>query len=244
MGFLEDGFRFEMSLDAHYHRHTFETYLGKDELLVRAWGFHPWQVDEEPVLDIDACEERLVLQLHMDSIALVGETGLDRLRSAIASPRQHAFFEMHLRLAHLFQRPVVVHGAKCWGEVVQLCAAHRGVIPSFLFHGFSRSAGLLTQIRKLNGFISVGPQVLNDHAVNYHALVRALPLEMLLIETDFDETDPAQGGIPAREALAEQILLRVAMLRALSPSDLRNVLIQNLYRFLSHVDRTFFQEES
>jgi Tat protein secretion system quality control protein TatD with DNase activity len=101
---------------------------------------------------------------------------------------------------------VVLHGAKCWGEVTAACRPYAGRIPAFLFHGFSRSGGLVPDIVSLNGYFSVGPALLNDHAVNYRQLVASLPEDRLLVETDADytaaETVPEIGEIVAGLAQA------------------------------------------
>ena len=93
-------------------------------------------------------------------------------------------FEAQLAIAAERHWPVVLHGAKCWGQVVTACRPYAKTIPAFLFHGFSRSDGLIPDIVALNGYISVGPAVLNDHAVNYRELVKKIPLDRLLVETD------------------------------------------------------------
>ncbi len=80
-------------------------------------------------------------------------------------------------------------------------------MPVWLFHGFSRSDGLLPEIVNLNGFVSVGPAVLNEHAVNYRALVRKLPRERLLLETDRTAANAASCP-PLREILAKVAELR------------------------------------
>ena len=141
------------------------------------YGTHPWFLES---FDPD----RLRARLGADASAGVGEIGLDRLRDREISPRMREVFAAQLEIAAEFHRPVVLHGAKCWGEVVRACQPHCGKIPAFLFHGFSRSGGLIPDIVALNGFISVGPALLNDHAVNYRELVRAIPSDRLLVESD------------------------------------------------------------
>ena len=83
------------------------------------------------------------------------------------------------------------------------------MIPSFLFHGFSRSAGLLSEIFDIGGYVSVGPALLNDHAVNYRELVKGLPEERILIETDMDYTLPETDA----DATLRQIADTLASLR-------------------------------
>ena len=168
--------------DAHFHRNGFDTFLVTNGHEVAFHGLHPWQ--SAACADIPAALAGIRARLEADPRAGVGEIGLDRLKTKTVPDAQRALFAAQLALAAERRRPVVLHGAKCWGEVVAACCPHAGRIPAFLFHGFSRSAGLLPQIFALNGFVSVGPALLNDHAVNYRELVKGLPSERLLVETD------------------------------------------------------------
>ena len=189
--------------DAHFHRGGFPAFLRTPDREVRFYGIHPWQADEPS--DISAVRARLVA----DPTSGVGEIGLDRLKSKVISDSQRKIFEQQLALAAELRRPVVLHGAKCWGEVVAACRRYRGVIPSFLFHGFSRSAGLLSEIFDIGGYVSVGPALLNDHAVNYRELVKGLPEERILIETDMDYALPETDA----DATLRQIADTLASLR-------------------------------
>lgn len=182
------------------------------------FGTHPWNADsfDEPVLRA---------RLAADSSAGVGEIGLDRLRERDIPQRMRDVFAAQLEIAAELQRPVVLHGAKCWGEVVKACLPFAGRIPAFLFHGFSRSDGLLPDIVKLNGYVSVGAAVLNDHAVNYRELVKKMPSGRLLVETDRTPENAASSPSVA------EIAAKVAELRGVGASALERILDDNADRF-------------
>ena len=78
----------------------------------------------------------------------------------------------------------------------------------------------------MNGFISVGPALLNDHAVNYRALVREVPIERVLVETDAD-----YGRAGARPSPGE-ILCKLAELRGMESAALEAVVDANAARFV------------
>ena len=172
---------------------------------VRFAGAHPWHLDG---FDAAALRARLAADPGLG----VGEIGLDRLRSREIPPRMREVFEAQLAIAAEFRRPVVLHGAKCWGEVVRTIANVKrkvengesgGGFVSFLFHGFSRSDGLLPDIVALDGYISVGPAILNDHAVNYRALAKKIPQDRLLVESDCTPENAAD--CPPADAVAAKL---------------------------------------
>lgn len=227
-------------VDAHTHKSSsasrhficepFYGPVGEND--VKFYGHHPWDFLENlpPENWLENLRERLI----KDPAAGVGEIGLDRLKvKNIPSIMEEAFLSQ-LSLASELNRPVVLHGAKCWGRVVSTVKnvleksgsiGKSQSIPAFLFHGFSRSDGLIPEIVSLNGFISVSSAILNDHAINYRKMVSEIPLDILLIETDYT----GEGDCASLEAIVSML----AKLRSLSVTDLEHILDQNAHRFIS-----------
>ena len=253
--------------DAHCHVSCGDSSVR--ELLVGRdfFGVHPWETLDDGTTETTGTtgtggttETRRVLvsdaqflpalraQLLANPAAGVGEIGLDRLKSRDISPRMREIFEAQLALALELHRPVVLHGAKCWGQVVTTVCRHlshsstpplphsttppllHSPTPSFLFHGFSRSDGLIPEIVKLGGFISVGPAVLNDHAVNYRELVKKIPLDRLLVETDA----VVGARVPTRPHIRD-VLAKTADVLNLSAAELERITDENADRFLGAV---------
>ena len=203
-----------------------EFLIGRDFI-----GVHPWETRDEGRGNRERVEE-LRNRLQEDSRIGVGEIGLDRLKDRTISQCMREVFEAQLKLAAEFHRPVVLHGAKCWGQVVgtirRLFPVSSSLfpLPSFLFHGFSRSDGLIPDIVALNGYISVGPAILNDHAVNYRKLVKKIPSDRLLLETDRTVENAAE--CPSVAAVAAKL----AEIRGLSLSELESLTDHNAENFL------------
>ena len=183
-------------IDAHCHvscgdASVRELVVGRD-----FFGVHPWEAAGLVGSDVGSVVSSLRKNLLSHPSAGVGEIGLDRLKDRTISAAMREIFEAQLALAIELRRPVVLHGAKCWGQVVEAVRRLVGRAGSprqtFLFHGFSRSDGLIPDIVALNGYISVGPAILNDHAVNYRELVRKIPADRLLVETDRTEENAAE----------------------------------------------------
>jgi TatD DNase family protein len=187
-------------------------------------GIHPWETLEMGSVPGETIAE-IAGRLEADGDLGVGEIGLDRLKNRDISPVMRETFALQLELAAKFNRPVVLHGAKCWGQVVAQCKPFAGRIPAFLFHGFSRSDGLLGDIAAMNGYVSVGPAVLNDHAVNYRKLVVKIPAERLLVETDC--TDENATECPA----VEEVARKLAELRGMTCEELEALTDSNAERF-------------
>ena len=245
--------------DAHCHvscgdSSVREFLIGRD-----FFGIHPWETLSTPtppltyptptladlnptladsILTLDPNLQELLASLRPKLLANpnagVGEIGLDRLKVRDIPPLMRTVFEFQLSLAIELHRPVVLHGAKCWGQVVTTVKrmiggglATHGARQAFLFHGFSRSDGLIPEIVKLNGFISVGPAILNDHAVNYRELVKKIPLNRLLVETD----RTSSSDTPA----ISDVLAKTADILNISSAELERITDENADRCLDVV---------
>lgn len=208
--------------DAHCHFSASDPTVR--ELLVGRdfFGTHPWQFE---TYDASRLRERL----SDNPEAGVGEIGLDRLKAKEIPPRMREVFEEQLALAMELNRPLVLHGAKCWGQVVSAVRAAKLRFPGYsrgiLFHGFSRSDGLIPDIVTLGGYISVGPAVLNDHAVNYREMARKIPRDRLLVETDRD----AEEIPPTVSEVAEKL----AVVLGLPVDELERLVDVNVRRYLN-----------
>ena len=219
--------------DAHCHvtggdPSVREFLIGRDFI-----GVHPWETDKcSNVRMLECSNAGLRERLIADPRLGVGEIGLDRLRTREISPQMREVFEVQLKLAFEFNRPVVLHGAKCWGQVVKTVSSFEHsnnpnirTFSPLLFHGFSRSDGLIPDIVALNGYISVGPAVLNGHAVNYRELVKKIPLDRLLLETDRTPENAVKCPSVA------EVATETAKLRGLSLSELETLTDRNAGRF-------------
>ena len=217
--------------DAHCHVSGGEP--GVRELIIGRdfVGIHPW---ETLAADFDA-QARLAeveARLTANPALGVGEIGLDRMKTREIPEVMRTVFARQLEMAIRLNRPLVLHGAKCWGQVVEAVRREKNT-RGMLFHGFSRSGGLIPDIVALGGYISVGPAILNDHAVNYRELVKRIPRERLLIETDRDTAlaagevaigEVAEGkGAPTlgevAEGVAKVLGVTVAELEALTDDN-------------------------
>lgn len=187
---------------------------------VRFFGTHPWRAAEFNA-------SALCAALEGNPHAGVGEIGLDRLHSREISREMRGAFEAQLEIAARYGRPVVLHGAKCWGETAKAAKRYAGAIPAFLFHAFSRSAGLLAEIESIGGFVSVGPAILNPRAENYRAMLKEVPLRMLLAESDATEETPEDAPGAAETCAA------LAALRGIATEEMEALLDANAARFVS-----------
>lgn len=157
--------------------------------IIPAFGLHPWYIDK---ISSD-WEISLEKMLEKYPGALVGETGLDRLRFPEKEP-QNTIFRKHIEIAKKYRRPLLIHAVKCqdWLE------EYWPILPEkFVFHSYNGRSELLKKIISRGGYVSFSASILKNR--DKEKLLKAVPIERMLLETD----GPYQSFYPERESSPE-----------------------------------------
>ena len=144
----------------------------------------------------------------------IGECGLDFFVEGLDVEAQQACFVGQLELAREFDLPVIVHARRAVDAVIaaiRRTGGLRGVV-----HSFSGSPEQAAQLHRLGFLLGLGGPLTYDRAQRLQRLVREMPLEQLLLETDAPDQPDAgirgQRNEPARLAV---IARHVAALRGM-----------------------------
>lgn len=143
------------------------------------YGLHPCFVAEHQPQDLD----HLRLWLEREPAVAVGECGLDFYQHfAESEVDQRLYFESQLGMAKEFDLPVVLHARRSVDAVLKClrqAGVHRGVM-----HSFSGSLQQAKAAIDQGMMIGVGGAVTHERAKKLQSVVAALPLHVLVLETD------------------------------------------------------------
>lgn len=129
-------------------------------------------------------------------IVAIGETGIDTNES-IYNQIDKMIDSIHL--ANKFHLPVIIHAntvSKSYQSANKLCISLIKMYKpqyGFLFHSFQPDIDDLKEILKMGGYISVGPMLLKKNAMKSLEVVRQVPMDRLLIETDYPYLTDSPG---------------------------------------------------
>ena len=161
--------------------------------ILPAFGVHPWYAGNLPTDWLTQLEDYLLQ--HPE--APVGEIGLDGLRNDPPREQQRQILDAQLELAARLNRPVVLHGARAWGELLASLQPFAPRLPGFVLHAFGGSEDLLREAVAMGGYISFAATVCNPAAKRVRAAAAAAPTGRLLIETDAPDMAPWAASSPA-----------------------------------------------
>ncbi|HET7755451.1 MAG TPA: TatD family hydrolase [Anaeromyxobacteraceae bacterium] len=196
-----------------------------------AFGVHPQLLAEVDPADDDRMLAELEAALDRGAVA-VGECGLDAPTAARGASldRQLAVLRGHLELARRFELPVVLHVFHAHEPLAALLA--REPLPAGgVLHSFSGSAEQVRQLLRFGLHYSFAGPVTYAQARKPVEAVRAVPPELLLLETDApDQTprphrgrcEPAHLADVAR-AVADALSMPLAELDALTSANARRL---------------------
>lgn len=148
-----------------------------------AIGLHPWELHLY-ANKIDVVLADMEHMLTEYPFLAVGEIGLDfDPRTPAEKSLQLAFFEKCLALSQTYNRPLSLHLRACFEDAFQLLKQFSN-LRGFL-HGFGGGVHWADRLMPLGKFkIGVNGVICRTNARRYHALVRHVGLEHLVVETD------------------------------------------------------------
>lgn len=206
-------------------------------LCARHQGLHPAYGLHPVFLGDDAWQamEALPGWLERERPCAIGECGLDHYVEGLDRERQHAVFVRHVELARDTGLPLVVHALRAVEEVILVLRRFPGV--RGVVHSYSGSAEQARQLFDMGFLLGIGGPVTYDRARRLRALVAAMPLEQLLLETDApDQPDSLRRGERNEPCHLPTVLATIAELRDEDPAALAAATSANAERLFGLAD--------
>lgn len=149
-------------------------------------GVHPHAVG---TLTESALNELERLAAHPGVVA-VGEIGLDFYRRRAPEPIQEYWFRRQLELAQSLGKPVVIHNREATPATLAILQEYRHRLPGGVMHCFGGSYEEAQAFLEIGLDLSLSGVLTYPQAGPLREVVKKLPLERLLIETDAPYLSP------------------------------------------------------
>jgi TatD DNase family protein len=151
------------------------------QLLFATAGVHPHHADSLESTTIEPLRELLA----QPQVVAVGECGLDYYRNLSPRAAQRRAFESQLHLAAESGRPVFLHQREAHADFIALLRDFRAQLSAAVAHCFTGSAEELDDYLELGLSIGITGWFCDERrGAHLHELVRRIPLDRLMLETD------------------------------------------------------------
>ena len=198
-------------------------------------GTHPHQADEE--LDIPI--ERIVELSKHPKIVAIGEAGLDYFYKHSSPAGQALGFRNHIAAARITGLPLEIHTRDADADTIAILEDEhaKGAFPAVL-HCFTGGRELAMRALDLGLYISFSGVVTFKKSEALREIVREVPIDRILVETDapFLAPEPFRGkrSEPAHVALTAQAL---AAVKGVSAADFAQATTDNFFRHYTKAKR-------
>jgi len=198
-----------------------------------AVGVHP---HDAKTLDGDALAALRELA-RQPKVVAVGEIGLDFYRNLSPQDVQQWAFQAQLAWAAKLGKPVIVHDREAHAEVLNALTSWAAGLGSSLtgrvgvLHSFSGDLLMAKRVIDLGFYISISGPVTYQNARRLAEIVRALPLDRLLIETDCPYLTPhPHRGKRNEPAYVRLVAEKVAEIKGLGLDEVAAMTTANARR--------------
>ncbi|QWE30144.1 TatD family hydrolase [Polynucleobacter sp. Adler-ghost] len=202
--------------------------------LVYTLGIHPLYINRAQESDIGALKNQIEQSLDDPRFVGIGEIGLDYFVEGLDPQRQEFFFHKQLDLAQQFQLPVILHVRRSQDAILK--ALRKRTVSSGIAHAFNGSHQQAEQFIALGFKLGFGGAATYDRALQIRRLLKELPLESIVTETDAPDIPPAwlkeAGGLFNEPALLPRIAQQLAGIRGISEEVFSKAVWQNAMQAL------------
>ncbi|MCW5745013.1 MAG: TatD family hydrolase [Alphaproteobacteria bacterium] len=198
-------------------------------------GVHPHEAREEG----QRAPDRLVALAQHPKVIGIGETGLDYFYEHSPRAAQAESFRAHIAAARASGLPLIVHTRDADDDTADILRTEmRAGAFSGLIHCFSSGRAMAEAALELGLSISISGIVTFKAAEALRDIVRDVPLDRLLVETDAPYLAPVpRRGKRNEPAFVTHTAAKVAELKGVSMAELERVTTDNFFRLFAKADR-------
>jgi TatD DNase family protein len=157
--------------------------------LVYTLGIHPLYSNQMQPGDLEIVDQQIAQSLSDPRFVGVGEIGLDYFVEGLDPQQQDLIFNAQLDLAEKYQLPVILHVRRSQDAILK--ALRQRTIPGGIAHAFNGSMQQAEQFISLGFKLGFGGAATYERALQIRRLLKDLPLESIVTETDAPDIPPA-----------------------------------------------------
>ncbi|MDU8924590.1 YchF/TatD family DNA exonuclease [Pasteurellaceae bacterium LIM206] len=188
-----------------------------------ACGVHPLDLEDE-VFDRD----RLARLAADEKVVAIGEIGLDYYYSGENKAEQTDVFAQQIQVANELNKPVIVHTRCAREDTIRILRENQAEKCGGVIHCFTENLEFAKQALDLGFYISCSGIITFKNAEEIREVIRYVPLDRLLVETDSPYLAPVPyRGKQNQPAYTREVCDYAAGLKGVSAEEFARITTQN-----------------
>lgn len=201
------------------------------DFVYAAVGWHPEYADEFDETSIPFLRQAA----QHPKVVAIGEIGLDYYYDMDRTMQKQAL-EAQLQLAEALHLPVIIHDREAHGDILEFVRRHPKV--HGVFHCYSGSVEMAKELLQLGWYLSFTGAVTFKNARTAPEVVRMMPMDRIMIETDSPYLTPApHRGKRNDSSYLPHIAQRIAEIKDLPLEEVARITYENGMRFFGIAER-------
>lgn len=189
-------------------------------------GLQPQEVNE-----FDGNYDKFIELFDNEKCVAIGEIGLDYYYGKESQEKQLECFERQLQIACNYKKPIAIHCRDAHEDTYNLLEKYKDGLDGIILHCYTGSVEMMERYLKLGAYISITGVVTFKNAKTIKEVVKACPLDRLLVETD----DPYLTPVPYRgqenkPSYVYYVVNEIATLKELSFEEVSKATFENAKR--------------
>ncbi|MDD5429039.1 MAG: YchF/TatD family DNA exonuclease [Candidatus Omnitrophica bacterium] len=194
------------------------------DIIYASLGVHPH--DAKSVTDKVIADFKEMAK--SDKVVAIGEVGLDFYRNLSPKEEQEAAFRKFIRLAGELDLPLIIHAREAAPEVIRILTEEKRNGLRGVMHCFSGDKDFLQRSLEIGLHISFTCNITFKNAGALREVVREVPTERLLLETDAPFLAPQKlRGKRNEPAYLTYLVKELASITGLSENDIARITTHN-----------------
>lgn len=201
----------------------------ENDFIYGALGIHPENADE---FNDNVEKEIIELISKNKKILAIGEIGLDYYWEENPSKEvQKEVFRKQMKLAEILSLPVIIHDRDAHQDTLEIMKEFPNV--KGIVHCFSGSVEFALECIRLGYYIGIGGVVTFKNAKKIVEVVKKIPLDKILVETDAPYMAPTPNrGKRNKSDYIEYIIEQIAQIKDLKPKEVNMAVNDNFKRLI------------
>ncbi len=194
-------------------------------------GVHP----DQPVDETEPGEQDLVGRADHPRVIAIGETGLDYYRLTGDLNWQRNRFRTHIRAGRACGKPLIIHTRAAADDTVAIMREENAGHAGGVMHCFTETWEVATAALDLGFYISFSGIITFKNAADLREVVRQVPLDQMLIETDSPYLAPVPyRGKTNQPAYVKYVAESVSQIKNVPLEVVAKTTTENFFKLFPH----------